>query len=372
MTTRKLLILCACLIAATGAFANSSAPPDASTKTVFDWMSASGDVLEVTLESDWSKLIENRKVQMTAPANLTFEDETGSSHELEIDVQLRGKFRRRVCAFPPIKLKFKKKGLRKRGLSDHNDIKLVTHCLGEKKAGNENVLKEYLTYKMYNELTPNSFRVKLIKITYVDTAKKLPKTKRYAFIIEDTDEMAERLGGSECDCMYPDVAKVNDQMIAKMSMFQYLVGNEDWNLPMGRNLKYVIQTGGQHAIPVAYDFDFSGLVNTSYALPNVDYKLESIQDRVYLGHPAGDDVMEKAIHDIKAKRTKFIDVIDSFELLSGKSKKEMIAYMDSCYELIAELEKAGVKQWYATLSKGSNVLTIPLVPSTAGGKAFGK
>jgi len=372
MTTRKLLFLCTWLIASHAAFANSSAPPDASTKTVFDWMSTAGDVLEVTLESDWSNLIENRKVEMSSPASLTFEDATGTSHKLEIDVALRGKFRRRVCAFPPIKLKFSKKDLRKRGLGDHNDIKLVTHCLGDKKAGNENVLKEYLTYKMYNELTPNSLRVKLIKITYVDTAKKLPKTKRYAFIIEDTDEMAERLGGTECDCMYPDVAKVNEQMIAKMSMFQYLVGNEDWNLPMGRNLKYVIRTGGQHAIPVAYDFDFSGLVNTSYALPNVDYKLGSIQDRIYLGHPASDEIMEKAIKDIQVKRTDFINVIESFELLSGKTKKEMIAYMDSCYELIGELEKAGGKQWYATLSKGSNVLTIPLVPSTAGGKAFGK
>lgn len=371
MTTRRSLLLCLGLLAWMGLSAYSSPPTEAKTETVFDWLSAGGDVLEVTLESDWSKLIENRKENLEETATLTLDDTQGEVQEMKLKVLLRGKFRRRVCAFPPVKLKFSKKELKARGLNDHNDIKLVTHCLGDKKAGNENVLKEYLAYQMYNALTPHSYRVQLVKITYVDSAKKLPKTKRYGFLIEDTDEMAERLGGEECDCMYPDVAKVNEKLITQMAMFQYLIGNEDWNLPMGRNLKYVIQKGGTKAIPVAYDFDFSGIVNTSYALANVDHNLQSVQDRVYLGHPASDPVMLAAIAKIKDLRAEFVSIIKNFDLLNGKAKKEMIAYMDTCYELIASLEEAGTRQWFATLSKGTNQLTIPVAPA-GGGKALGK
>ncbi|MBX2871454.1 MAG: hypothetical protein KTR30_05125 [Saprospiraceae bacterium] len=371
MTTRYLLTLCLGLFTWIGLAAHSSPPKEATTKTVFDWLSAGGEVLEVTLESDWSNLIENRKKDLEEPAKLYFDDTNGTAQEVDLKVLLRGKFRRRVCAFPPVKLKFPKKDLKKRGLNNHNDIKLVTHCLGDKKAGNDNVLKEYLTYQMYNALSPKSFRVQLVKITYVDSAKKLPKTKRYGFIIEDTDEMAERLGGVECDCMYPDVAKVDEKLVAQMSMFQYLIGNEDWNLAMGRNLKYVITQGGSRAIPVAYDFDFSGLVNTSYALANVDHKLQSVLDRVYLGHPASDPIMLEAMSKIKAKRSDFETIIKDFSLLSGKGKKEMLSYLDTCYQLLEGLEGAGTRQWFATLSKGTNVLTIPVEPS-ARGKAVGK
>jgi len=371
MTTRKSLFLCLGLFAWIGLSADSSPPTEAKTETVFDWLSAGGEILEVTLESDWTKLIENKKAKLEEPAKIYFDDANGSAQEVDLKVLLRGKFRRRVCAFPPVKLKFPKKDLKKRGLNNHNDIKLVTHCLGDKKAGNENVLKEYMAYKMYNALTPNSLRVQLVKITYVDSSKKMPKVKRYGFIIEDTDEMAERLGGVECDCMYPDVAKVDEKLVAQMSMFQYLIGNEDWNLPMGRNLKYVITKGGTEAIPVAYDFDFSGLVNTSYALANVDHNLQSVQDRVYLGHPASDPIMTEAMNKIKTKRGEFEAIIKSFDLLNGRAKKEMLSYMDTCYELIETLEGAGTRQWFATLSKGTNVLTIPVSPSS-GGKAIGK
>ena len=74
---------------------------------------------------------------------------------------------------------------------------------------------------------------------------------------------------------------------------------------------------------------------------------------------------------IKARREDFESIIDEFDLLSGKAKKEMLAYLDTCYELIESLEEAGTKQWFATLSKGTNVLTIPVAPAGSG-KIIGK
>ena len=48
-----------------------------------------------------------------------------------------------------------------------NKVKLVTHCRGANKY-DAYVLKEYLAYKIYNELTDYSLRVRLLEIEYVE------------------------------------------------------------------------------------------------------------------------------------------------------------------------------------------------------------
>ncbi|MBK9492182.1 MAG: hypothetical protein IPO07_27855 [Haliscomenobacter sp.] len=58
---------------------------------------------------------------------------------------------------------------------------MVTHCIENKTIGNEQLLKEFLTYRLYNLLTDKSYRVQLIQITYVDSNGK-DKEKRYGFL----------------------------------------------------------------------------------------------------------------------------------------------------------------------------------------------
>ena len=71
-------------------------------------------------------------------------------------LSLRGKFRRMRCQFPPLRVQFKKDTLRALGLADHNDLKLVTHCMDDPDSSRENILREYLCYRLYNILTPIS------------------------------------------------------------------------------------------------------------------------------------------------------------------------------------------------------------------------
>ena len=59
-------------------------------------------------------------------------------------------------------------------------MKVVTHC-NNSKVYSEYVLKEYLIYKIYNILSPVSFRVRLIRMKYVDTGRKNKVTESWAF-----------------------------------------------------------------------------------------------------------------------------------------------------------------------------------------------
>jgi hypothetical protein len=298
------------------------------------------DIVEVTIETDLVELIDNRKREDYQPAVFTFEDKQGGTQSIDMKVKPRGKFRRRVCDFPPVTLKFPKSRLANYAMNPtFNKLKLVTHCIDDKSAGKENVMREYLIYKMYQELTAQSYRVQLVELTYVDSKKKLNKIKRYGFIIEDTDEMAARAGGSECECLNAHPSTIDARAENLMAAFQYMIGNEDWSVVMLRNIKLVQPKDGSPLVPVPYDFDFAGMVDAPYAIPNSNYGLTSIKDRIYLGHEIDDEAMRRMLQFLTAKRPALEQMIDDFKPMKRSARREMLAYLDNFYTNIDQITK---------------------------------
>lgn len=313
--------------------------------SVFDMIYQDDEILDVTIETNLSTLIEERRTEEFQKGLITFNDK-----QLIVKLRPRGKFRRRICDFPPVKLKFPKKHLAAAGIEpEFNDLKLVTHCLDARYESKENVIKELLAYKMYQQLTDKSYRVQLVKITYIDANDKMGKIKRYGFIIEDTDEMAKRAGGKEYEQLNPDPSVVSTLDENTMAVFQYMIGNADYNLPMLRNLKMVQPKNGGELIPVPYDFDFSGLVNASYAQPNVDYGLKSVRERAFLGLPVEDKVLKRTFGLFKIKRAAIEKVINEQSGLSRVSKAEILAYIATFYDSLQEIEKSNKRNYYAAL-----------------------
>jgi len=295
------------------------------------------DALDITIETDLGELINNRRRDDYQPATMTYKTQAGVTVRHNIEVVPRGKFRRRICDFPPVKIKFSKKELTAAGLKNHNNLKLSTHCMEDKESGNYNVFKEYLAYKLYNALTTNSFRVQLVRVTYVDAAGQMSKVKRYGFLIEDDEELAERLGGSLCECLNTgsDMMAAHDETM--MSVYNYMIGNEDWSLSMVRNIKMIQQAGGARVLPVAYDFDFSGLVNASYALPSSDYGQRHIKDRDYLGFGTDAASLQIVLQQIREKKSMLYRIISDFKLLPAEQRLEMRDYLESFYQIIQVL-----------------------------------
>lgn len=304
---------------------------DARSTTVFDQLNAHGEILEVTLETDLDALEGLRKTNDKQRALFTYERADGSTDEYLINVKVRGKFRRRVCDFAPLMLKFPKKDLERRGLSKHNDIKLVTHCIDDPVLSKEQVLREYLAYQLYADLTPASYRTQLVKITYRDSDSNR-KMKRWGFLIEDTDEMAERVGGTEADILNCEFATVNQQQEDLMTAFNLMIGNQDYSVGVCRNVKLVEMKDGSESIPVPYDFDFSGLVNATYAIPNPDYGTANMRDRVYIGR-AGNADMAAAVLQLRQKRAVFQETIRSTKQLTTSARHDAGKYVDSFFEI---------------------------------------
>ncbi len=307
--------------------------------TIFDKISHQ-EMVKVTLKGNLDSMINIRNTNHYSAAEFTYEDANGIDQNYNIKVKPRGKFRRRVCDMPPLKIKFSKDQLEAAGLSKHNDIKLVTHCLDDPNYNEKLVLKEYLTYKLYNQLNPYSFRVQLIKVTYQDKHDKKYKRTQLGFLIEDVDELADRMRGKECDdCMGLSAAHLNTSQEKIASLFQFMVGNTDWSLQMSRNVKFIKMHNDLHT-PIPYDFDFSVLVNAPYLRPNSDIKQSKNMERIYMGLDTDIEKVYGTISYFKTKRDELIDTIRDFHYLDKDERFAIELYIETFFDNVDSKGKA--------------------------------
>jgi len=287
-------------------------------KSIFEaWNAAENIDIEFYVNFDSLEVYRN-KVDFL-PAKVVHNGET-----LDLTVAVRGKFRRRTCAMPPLKLKFKKEGLRANGFNTHNDFKLVTHCTNDA-AGQDALLREQLAYELYNTVSPAaSFRTQLINITYVNTADGSTTTS-IAILIEDTDELKGRLNTRNCkECYNLPAARIDN--VETVALFQYMIGNSDYSTRMIRNVKMMKGADGNYtAIP--YDFDFSGLVNAGYATGMPHFNETKVTDRTLIWEFADTAEFAAATAHLTHLKDTLLDQVAGFDGLTDASRKEMTKYL---------------------------------------------
>ncbi len=297
------------------------------------------EVAELTLVVEIDSLLQKRKTEEYENAEFKYEDRQGGQHSFQAKVKPRGRFRRMTCEFPPLKLKFSKEELASAGLTEMNELKLVTHCLDDKMISRDMVLREYLAYKLYNELTPNSLRVQLAKITYQDKSNPETRITRFGFLIEDEEEITDRTGTQIVEKMGYKASQLSASHERIASLFQYMIGNTDWSIELLRNVELVQKTDGR-LIAVPYDFDFSGLVSAPYARPNVDVGQKKVGERVFMGNAANADELYSTLNYFLTKQDDLLEIVENFDLLDDLSKESIIAYLNEFFEEIKTKEKA--------------------------------
>ena len=108
-------------------------------------------------------------------------------------------------------------------------------------------------------------------------------------------------------------------------MFEYFIGNTDWSAALGsqgsaccHNIVPYQRADGV-LVPVPYDFDSSGMVNTPYALPNERLKINSVRQRLYRGSSC------ESLADLEPRFAKFDAVkpqlLELFSTNSGLDKR---------------------------------------------------
>jgi hypothetical protein len=207
-------------------------------------------------------------------------------------------------------------------------LKLVWPC-GNTDYDEQLILKEYLVYKIYNLLTEKSFRVRLIKISYHDIKEKIKPRNQFAFFIEDVDDMAKRNNCVEVQPPRPHTEATNRQQTTMVALFQYMIGNTDWAVPLYRNIKLIRSKKDSLSLPFAvpYDFDYCGLVNARYAIPTPELPITSVRERLYRGFPRRMEELQAILQIFRLQRLAIDSLIMNFEPLEMNHKKEMTKYL---------------------------------------------
>jgi len=299
-------------------------------------------MLHIILRYDISAFIKQKAKQEERyfPAELVIYMSETDSITKNIRVKARGNFRKNHCYFPPIHLSFKTDKINVEGFDEVNKIKMVTHC----KSSNvyeQYVLKEYLAYRFYNLLTDNSLKVRLLRIKYEDTGKRKNHFEKYGFLIEPTKMLAQRKNCVEIEMKGFKPHNFLRTDLDRIALFNYMIGNTDWKLSAGHNLKFFKMNDPfiRELNVVPYDFDYAGLVNTEYAIPQEWSVVKTVVERDYLGY-CWDNHTEllELIEEFKEKQSGIMGEIQEFNYLSERERKIVESYMLDFYREINHIK----------------------------------
>ncbi|MBT8040286.1 MAG: hypothetical protein KJO70_05760 [Gammaproteobacteria bacterium] len=315
--------------------------PDGAAPKLFD---ADGN-LEVTITAPWQDLMRNSEYQGTYPATLTYTDSTGTDWSHDLTVERRGIKRQEVCKMPPIRLRFEKKEVAGSPFRGQDSLKMVTHCQKSDRSDQYYIL-EMLAYRMYNQITDFSFRVRPLSVTYKDSEGGRDEEDRFAFLIEDDSDVGKRNDLRKLEIPRVRTSQLEKPTSSEFALFQYMIGNTDWSALAGpdpkeccHNVKLVAPRPfeeGDMIWPVAYDFDASGIVDAPYAAPPEGLGINSVTQRLYRGYCAHSETLPAARQKFLDKKADILAVFDSDERLNARSKKRALRFIERFYDILED------------------------------------
>jgi hypothetical protein len=297
---------------------------------------ASADTLAITISSDFRAVQRDRdpKSEKLFPATITFTNPDGKSATVPIEIRTRGHSRRlrQTCDFAPLRLEFPKDQVRGTLFEGQGALKLGTHCRGNT-LFEQYVLREYTAYRIYNLLTPYSYRARLAKVTYEDPGQKKTETK-YGMFIEDDDDVARRMSGRISDAMGLPFRAVHGDTVLMMTLFEYMIGNTDMSMAKQHNVTVVQSRPGIY-YTVPYDFDYSGLVDTSYAVADTkQLGIQSVRDRLYRGPCKTAVELEPHFVKLRAAKPDIMALYTALPDMSASYRKDAQKYLEDFYRTI--------------------------------------
>lgn len=292
------------------------------------------NILELRLKGPTQALFNDRGDDAVYhKMEISYADEKGETISIPLKVRTRGNFRRdrSNCYYPPLRLNFSKAKTPPNTLFTGQDkIKLVTPCRDQKY-----VIHEYLVYKMYQLLTPLSFRARLVKVVYEDTEKGKVSDPLYGMLLEDKAQMAARNQAKTFNRNKIRPNKTEKEPFLKMAVFQYLIGNTDWSIQYQHNVKLIVRDSSIRPTTVPYDFDHAGIVRAPYAQPAEALQLRSTQERLYRGYCVSDmKELQATFADFNRLKPDIYRLYTENQLLDSRYVSITTKFLDDFYKTI--------------------------------------
>lgn len=317
------------------------------------------ELIEITLSGSISELMKDRGDDPQYHSlTLAYKGSSNDNKQIPVKVKTRGHFRKLKsnCTYPPLLLNFSSEGAENTLFDKQDKLKLVTACRDDKY-----VIREYLVYKLYNVITPRSFRARLVRVTFEDTGPKAKTSEPfYGILIEDEDQMAKRNDAFSVEgkLVRPEQTQYVDFLT--MATFEYMIGNTDWSVQYLQNVKLISTDSTARPYTVAYDFDHAGIVGAPYALPAAELLLSSTRERRYRGYCVTDmSQFDSVITRFNQLKDEFYKVYSTNTIIGDERYvKSTLKYLDDFYETINNPKRLKSEFQYPCQENGTGNVVI--------------
>ena len=295
------------------------------------------DCLEIMIITDLDTLLKDIGDNPSYHnAKVRYKNNDGLWEEVVAEIRVRGNFRKQSvnCDFPPLRLKFEKKDRENTIFDKTKNIKIVTHCQTNIPEYEQYLLQEYLIYRLYNILSDYSYKVRLMKVIYLDDIDSTYRVEKYAFLLEDEEELEERFNGQLLNLETVDPDNVDVDYYLLVAFFEYLIINTDWSLPILHNVDLLSVDYFKPPVPVPFDFDWSGLINIPYKIPTVNGLKTRVPERVYKGPCVKARDLKRITKLFQSKKEEIFNLYYDFPHLDNDYKAETFENIQIFYEIL--------------------------------------
>ncbi|HET9426787.1 MAG TPA: hypothetical protein VFO69_00355 [Allosphingosinicella sp.] len=326
----KVFVRAAALCAAAVAAAPAPARP----------LFASDSTLRIRIEAPIQRIMRAAATSTDPHEGALSLTDPNQRHAIRVSARGLSRRRRESCTFPPLRVEFLSPPSAGTLFEGHERLKLVTHCRSQA-SFQQHILLEYAAYRLLNVLSPRSFRVRLVLVDYVESGRTEPMLSRYGFFIEDVDDVARRNGLREAATGNIALAQLSAVDTARFAMFQYMIGNIDWSAQTGppgsgcchnARLLGAARLSTTQLVPIAYDFDQSGLVDVPYAAIPAQLRLRSVRERRYRGYCLHGSETAAVIAEMKVARPSLEQALVGIPGMDADTRRSALSYLAGFFE----------------------------------------
>lgn len=267
-------------------------------------------------------------------ASVSFRDAAGQTVTLPVTVKTHGRWRLTHCEFPPLSITFPAAQTAGTPFEGLPKARLTSFCK-DHPAYEQYIVQELQLYRIYQLLTPYGHTPRALRVTYVDAPSGRTRTTRHAFFIDDRDAVAARLNSALLKAKGALGTDLEPYHRTLMGVFQYLIGNTDFLVSELHNA-FLLGTPQGETVPVPYDFDYAGAVNTAYATPNPVLPIRSVRQRHFRGFCSDPEEFRKVFSLLNEKKTAIYALYDDpiGKLLRLDVANDTKKYFDEFYRII--------------------------------------
>ena len=298
--------------------------------SLFDALAARGDTLVLELDTDWRQLMSRKKDKAYQPLMLRLGGVADTTLALPGRIRTRGNVRLEVCGNPSLKIKLNKQALAAAGFAGElNDLKIVQQCMNNE-LGRSYLRREASLYDLHQIFSDYHHRV--VPVRLVPRGRE--EDSYEAFLVESEEQLSARYAAPVMKSKRASTRGMQRAAYVNMCLFNYLILNTDWQVFNLHNLEVLGGGDDNRLIPIPYDFDYAGLVGTSYAVPDPKRNISSVQEPLWLGRGVTPAELHSGAELFLSLREVAEAYIEQHPGLSAQVKKRWLRRFKEFYAVI--------------------------------------